>query len=442
MEFPVYNTRRLCSSEDIKDLCKYAGNEFVIITIGEIRPEFIMYGLNRMVQVMHMTGASIVYSDYIDASGDRHVTADWQLGAVREDFDMGPVWLVRGRALESALSDIVLNLKYASLYKLRLDLTLTGACIHVPEVLYRIDTAQSFAESQFGYVDRANDVVQMEMSDVFSEYLKKIGAWLPAPEREIDLSDSVRMTVVIPVLNRVKTVKCAIESALSQNVDIDYNIIVVDNHSTDGTSELVRDIATKSDGRVVHIIPEIHGLGIGGCWNRAITDYRCGDIAVQLDSDDMYEGSDTLQKIIDTFRRERCAMVVGSYTLTDFDGQLIPPGLISHREWTAENGHNNLLRVNGIGAPRAFFTPVIRDILFPDTSYGEDYAMALAVSREWKIGRIFTSVYYCRRWSGNSDAGLSPLQMARNNAYKDALRTWEIEARRMMNVVSMNPDLL
>lgn len=237
---------------------------------------------------------------------------------------------------------------------------------------------------------------------------------------------------MIPVRNRVATIGDAVRSALSQDADFNYNVIVVDNHSDDGTTELLDSLAA-GDSRLVHVVPDEEGLGIGGCWNTAILHPSCGRYAVQLDSDDIYSSSDTLRRVVDTFRRERCAMVVGSYTLTDIDGNTIPPGLIDHREWTRLNGRNNLLRVNGIGAPRAFVTSIARDLLFPNSSYGEDYAMALAISRRWHVGRIFDSIYMCRRWSGNSDASLSPEKLREFNHYKDSLRTMEIVARRALN---------
>ncbi len=352
---------------------------------------------------------------------------------LRDDFDFGHLMLVDSRALESALASVQRHYDYAAFYALRLALSRQGKVVHCPELLYASEGV-SGGGSQFDYVDPRNRAVQVEMEQACTEHLKAVGAWLEPEFRKVDLSGSwpVEASVVIPVRNRVSTVADAVKSALSQEAPFRFNVIVVDNHSTDGTTEVVASIAAADD-RVIHIVPESDTLGIGGCWNRALTDSQCGKFAVQLDSDDVYSDTSVLTRIVDEFYRSNCAMVVGSYMLTDFDKNPIPPGVIDHREWTDANGRNNALRVNGLGAPRAFFTPVVRDILFPDTCYGEDYAMGLAVSREYRIGRIYDVLYLCRRWEGNSDASLSLDRLNANNLYKDTLRSWELEARINLN---------
>jgi glycosyltransferase involved in cell wall biosynthesis len=308
--------------------------------------------------------------------------------------------------------------------------------VHVNEFLYtEIETDnRKSGEKQFDYVDPRNRAVQIEMEQVCTEHLKRVGGWLEPKFREPDLSEfgqtdfPVTDSVVIPVFNRVKTVKDAVESALSQQCGFPFNVIVVDNHSTDGTTGLLEEIAAR-DERLVHVVPAKHDLGIGGCWNLAVHHEKCGEYAVQLDSDDVYSGPDTLSKIVDAFRQQKCAMVVGTYQMTDFNMNPIPPGVIDHREWTEENGRNNALRIKGLGAPRAFWVPLLRTINLPNTSYGEDYALGLRISREYKIGRIYDVLYCCRRWEGNSDAALDVGKVNANNLYKDRIRTWELEAR-------------
>ena len=283
-------------------------------------------------------------------------------------------------------------------------------------------------------MDPRNREVQIEMEKVCTAHLKRIGAWLAPDFKDPDPADfdsgtfPVTATVVIPVYNRVKTIMDAVTSALGQKTDFPYNVIVVDNHSTDGTSELLSAMAFE-EPRLRHVIPDRNDLGIGGCWNMAVHHELCGEYAVQLDSDDVYSGPDTLQKIVDAFREQKCAMVVGTYQMTDFRMNPIPPGIIDHREWTADNGRNNALRINGLGAPRAFWTPLLRTINLPNTSYGEDYALGLRISREYRIGRIYDVLYCCRRWEGNSDAALDIDRINANNMYKDRIRTWELEAR-------------
>ena len=412
-------------------------DEYIFIVRRGVTVHLSDNALHRMRQVARMTGASVVYSDYYerrDGLLSPHRLIDCSRGGVlRDDFDFGHLMLVDSRALESALASVQRHYDYAAFYALRLALSRQGKVVHCPELLYASEGV-SGGGSQFDYVDPRNRAVQVEMEQACTEHLKAVGSWLEPEFRKVDLSGSwpVEASVVIPVRNRVSTVADAVKSALSQEAPFRFNVIVVDNHSTDGTTEVVASIAAADD-RVIHIVPESDTLGIGGCWNRALTDSQCGKFAVQLDSDDVYSDTSVLTRIVDVFYRSNCAMVVGSYMLTDFDKNPIPPGVIDHREWTDANGRNNALRVNGLGAPRAFFTPVVRDILFPDTCYGEDYAMGLAVSREYRIGRIYDVLYLCRRWEGNSDASLSLDRLNANNLYKDTLRSWELEARINLN---------
>lgn len=351
-------------------------------------------------------------------------------GLLRDDFDTGPLLAVRTDLLAEAETEIESGLSApARLYALKLALSRRGAVVRMPEELYGVNAD---AASQFDYVDPRNRSVQIEMERVCTDHLRRIGALLPPGRPECAFNEGafpVEASVIIPVKNRAATVMDAVESALSQQAPFSFNVIVVDNHSTDATTRLLAERAL-SEPRLVHIVPEALDLGIGGCWNVALDSPLCGRFAVQLDSDDLYSAPDVLSRIVDRFRATGAAMVIGSYTLTDFNLNPIPPGVIDHREWTDTNGPNNALRINGLGAPRAFFTPVARRLRFPNVSYGEDYAMALAVSRQYRIARIFDSLYLCRRWEGNSDAALPQSKINANNAYKDSLRTAELAARR------------
>ena len=400
----------------------------------------------RLTEAARATGADMVYADRYDelpdAAGElrraAHPAIDCSEGSLRDDFDFGGLWLVRTQALRSFLDETPqATYRFAAPYALRLYAGRKGGIFHLRELLYTerpVDLRKSGVR-QFDYVDPSRREVQVEMEQACTAHLKAIGAWL-APDETDELphedgSYPVEASVVIPVRNRERTIGDAVESALRQTPPFAYNVIVVDNHSTDGTAAVLARY--EADPRVVVLRPERTDLGIGGCWDMAIRDARCGRYAVQLDSDDLYSSEHTLARIADCFRRERCAMVVGAYRMVDFHLNTLPPGLIDHREWTPENGRNNALRVNGLGAPRAFLTGVLRQIGFPNTSYGEDYAVGLAVSRRYRVGRIYDELYLCRRWEGNSDAALSVDTQNRNNAYKDSLRAIEIEARRRMN---------
>jgi len=403
--------------------------------------------LSRMVTIADDSNAAMLYADHYtllpDGTTERRPLIDYQLGSVRDDFAMGSVLLIRTSLLhEYFLQPKQHSYLHAGLYDLRLFLSRTCLPLHITEYLYtevETDTRLS-GQRQFDYVDPRNRTRQMEMERAVTRHLRHINAHLAAGEYDqVKLEEPempVEASVIIPVRNRVKTIEDAVRSALSQETTFPFNVIVIDNHSTDGTSEVLRSvccdtIATK--GALVTLTPERTDLGIGGCWNLAIHDPRCGRFAVQLDSDDLYSSPQTLQRIVDTFYQERAAMVIGSYRMCNFQLETLPPGLIDHREWTEANGRNNALRINGLGAPRAFYTPILREIQIPNTSYGEDYALGLMLSRRYRIGRIYDELYLCRRWEGNSDAALSTEAVNRNNLYKDQLRTHEIRARQQLN---------
>lgn len=394
--------------------------------------------LQRLERIMDESPeVALIYSDYYEIKGGKRSvvpTIDYQTGAIRDDFNFGKVIVLR----RSMLDGIKLpELKAAALYYIRLYISLRGSILHLPELLYTVtekDERLSGAKN-FDYVNPRNREVQIEMEQVFTVYLKSIGAYISAGSHKrikFDENFDYEASVIIPVRNRARTIEDAVRSAASQQCDFRFNIIVVDNHSTDGTTDILANLCSEIPN-LVHIVPDSDDLGIGGCWNLAINDSRCGRFAVQLDSDDLYETPFTLYRIVELFHAENVAMVVGSYTLVDGNMKVLAPGLIDHREWTDNNGHNNALRINGLGAPRAFYTPLVRQIQFPNTSYGEDYAMGIRLSREYRIGRIYDSLYLCRRWEGNSDAALSVEKINANNLYKDRLRTIEINSRKTIN---------
>jgi len=399
--------------------------------------------LEKILGAAESTKAGMVYSDFYDESEHGktlHPLNDYQLGSVRDDFDFGAMILFSVPAVRKAMKkyDLKPGVKFAGLYDLRLKVSIDHPVYHLQKPLYTMieEDKPSGGENIFAYVDPRNKAVQKEMETVFTDYLKKIGAYLPPHHlREVDkINESfpVEASVVIPVRNRKETIAEAVKSALSQETDFPFNVIVVDNHSTDGTTTALSDHARKHPS-LKHIVPKRIDLGIGGCWNEALWQKACGRYAVQLDSDDLYSSNRTLQKMVDMLRQGNYAMVIGSYTLVDSRLKEIPPGLIDHREWTDENGHNNALRINGLGAPRAFNTGLMRKIGFLNVSYGEDYAAALRICREYRIGRIYESLYLCRRWSGNTDAALNIEEANRNNAFKDKIRTIEILDRQKVN---------
>ncbi len=430
----------LTGSKTVKQIASLAHTDFILLITKNTLIVPGQFSVERFLSVADDTGAGIVYSDFIDIkNGERipHPVIDYQTGSIRDDFDFGPLLFIRTEALKKAAAKNLTDYNYAGLYDLHLRISEEYSFMRIPEFLYSIEEMdlRKSGEKQFDYVNPRNREVQIEMEKAATEHLKWIGAYLPPVFKSIDLTEgnfSSEASVIIPVKNRVKTIGDAVRSVLNQKTDFAYNVIVVDNHSTDGTTELLKSIAAK-ENRLIHIIPERRDLGIGGCWNEAVHNKECGRFAAQLDSDDLYSDENTLQRIVNLFREEKCAMVIGSYKLTDFNLNDIPPGVIDHKEWTLENGRNNALRINGLGAPRAFYVPLLRKIKIPNVSYGEDYAVGLAVSRHYKIGRIFDTIYLCRRWEGNSDAALSIEKQNANNIYKDRIRTLEILSRQRLN---------
>lgn len=416
------------STAEIRRAAREATGSYVLLALDGSKIDFV--DIHRLEQVAADTGAAAVYGNYC-RDGHNVPLIEMQCGSVRSDFEFGPVMLVSTARLKEFVAEPWLrDCQSAGFYQLWL--YLMPDIEHVPETVTRVTTmarSNDEGEAQFQYVDPRNRAAQIEMEQVFTDWLRRNGCAIE-PGKAIDHKGEfpVEVSVVIPVRNRVKTVCDAIRSALSQQTDFSFNVLVVDNYSTDGTTEAIDEIAA-ADSRLMRLTPDA-GHGIGGCWNYAIDSPECGRYAVQLDSDDVYADANTLSAIVAKFRETGAAMVIGSYTLTDFDLNVIPPGLIDHAEWTDGNGPNNALRINGLGAPRAFFSPVARQLRFPDTSYGEDYAMALRISRSYRIARIFDSLYYCRRWGGNSDSNLSQEKINANNRYKDWIRSVEIAARR------------
>ena len=395
--------------------------------------------LQRMIQACTSSGAGMVYSDYFEQKEGvlkAHPVIEYQEGSLRDDFDFGSMILYRTEALREAVLKMDEEYELAGLYDLRLKVSQNYKLVHLPELLYtehELDMRKS-GEKMFDYVDPRNRFKQIEMEKACSAHLKAVGAWLAPHFQEIAFSDNnfeIEASVVIPVKDRAKTIVDAIKSVLDQVTDFKFNLIIVDNYSKDGTTELIKSFA-NTDDRIIHVIPERKDLGIGGCWNEAVNHPQCGKFAIQLDSDDLYIDNTVVQKIVTSFYEQNCAMVVGSYQMVNFKLEEIPPGLIDHKEWTPENGRNNALRINGLGAPRAFYTPVLRQIQVPNVSYGEDYALGLAISRNYQIGRIYEPLYLCRRWDENSDSSLDIVKTNAHNFYKDKIRTLEFWARQQL----------
>ena len=431
----------LLSSPTLQLIGSRAATPYTLLLTQDTSLDLAPHSLDRFFQIADATGAGMAYSDYYEVKkGVRspHPTTDYQLGSLKDDFTFGALLLLRSDLLKTAAAELAgTQYKYAAMYALRLAVSRGGPIVRIPEYLYsKIETdVRTSGEKQFDYVDPRNRAAQVELEQACTDHLKKIGAYLPPQFKQIDLEEGsfdYQASVIIPVKNRVRTIGDAVGSVLRQKASFPFNLIVVDNHSTDGTTEALRQIGAENP-MLVHVIPARHDLGIGGCWTEAIHHPSCGRFAIQLDSDDMYKDETTVQRVVDTFRAEKCAMVIGSYQMTNFQLQEIPPGIIDHREWTPENGRNNALRINGLGAPRAFFTPLLRMINVPNVSYGEDYAVGLAISRDYQIGRIYDPIYMCRRWEGNTDANLDVDRLNTYNAYKDKLRTIEVLARQKKN---------
>ena len=431
----------LHSSKTIRTISKNSSGEYTLFITKDTRIDPGIFCLERFYQVAENSGAGFVYSDYFAISGgriDECSLIDYQLGSIRDDFNFGPLLFINTSVLKKASAANKKNYKFAGLYDLRLKISQKHSIIRIPEFLYTAEDRdkRKSGEKQFDYVNPKNRSVQLEMESAATEHLKKIKALVKPKLKSIKLSEENfkrEASVIIPVKNRVKTIQQAIQSALKQKTNFDFNIIVVDNHSDDGTTNLI-DYISDRDKKVIHLKPIRRDLGIGGCWNEAVHHPECGRFAVQLDSDDIYADAKSLQKILDTFYKEKCGMVIGTYRLTNFNLEEITPGIVDHKEWTPHNGMNNALRINGLGAPRAFYTPLLRKIKVPNVSYGEDYFLGLSISREYKIGRIYQPVYICRRWEGNSDADLSSDTQNKFNHYKDNLRTLEILARQKLNM--------
>jgi len=431
------------TSEVIKKVIEETSTPYLLIVNGSKHVELTEAVITNFVSEAIKAQAGWVYSDFYEKQPNKlilHPLIDYQIGSVRDDFDFGNSFMIRTDVAKEWLPELYSAknyLRYSGLYDLRLTISRHSSVVRISDPLYTVLMTDELSANEkiFEYVDPKNREVQIEMEQVATHHLKKINAFInPASKKSFRFENKINCeaSIVIPVKNRVNTIGDAINSALKQRTKFNFNVIVVDNHSEDGTTELIRNKSLQ-DKKLIHIVPERTDLGIGGCWNEAIFHSECGKFSVQLDSDDLYSYKNTLQKIVDKFYEENCAMVIGSYKLTDFNLNEIPPGTIDHREWTDENGHNNALRINGIGAPRAFYTPIIREIKFPNVSYGEDYAVGLAISRQFKVGRIYEPVYLCRRWEGNTDASLSLERQNANNFYKDSLRTNEIILRQELN---------
>lgn len=439
---PLIVAKQITATETIRQIASDAKADYVLLYLKPLPLQIGYLALERMAQIADDTQAAMLYTDsyrIVDGTKKKHPLIDYQKGSLRDDFDFGSLMLFRTSILKELVPEMKEDFKFAGLYDLRLKISQKYDIIHINEYLYselEIDHRAS-GEKIFDYVDPKNRAVQLEMEQVCTSHLKAIDAYLEPNFGEISFHYAafpVEASVIIPVFNRVKTIEDAIQSVLQQKTNFSFNLIIIDNHSTDGTSDIIRQY--ESDKRLIHLIPDRFDLGIGGCWNVGIDHQQCGKFSVQLDSDDVYSDENTLQTMVDAFYEQHCGMVVGSYRMTNFDMQTIPPGVIDHREWTEENGRNNALRINGFGAPRAFYTPLLRQIHVPNTSYGEDYALGLAISRQYRIGRVYDVVYLCRRWEENSDAALDVEKMNMHNLYKDRIRTWEVQARQQMNRLS------
>lgn len=428
-----------CCSQLLKQMAAQARAPYTLLYTKQTVLRLGMFALERMMHIMDDSGASMVYADHYQIKEGKQAAApviDYQPGSLRDDFDFGSVLLFNTARLKEAAARMTADYRFAGLYDLRLKLSQKGSLVHINEYLYsevELDTRKS-GEKMFDYVDPRNRDRQMEMEQACTEHLKEIGGYLEPQFEQIafDKEDfAFEASVIIPVRNRIRTIRDAIRSVLSQQADFKFNLIVIDNHSTDGTTEAIDEF--KEDARLIHLIPERSDLGIGGCWNLGVHHPLCGKFAIQLDSDDVYKDEHTLTTMVRAFYEQNCAMVVGTYMMTDFNMNRIAPGIIDHREWTPENGRNNALRINGLGAPRAFYTPLLREVKVPNTSYGEDYALGLNFSRKYQIGRVYDVVYLCRRWDDNSDASLDVNKMNAHNLYKDRIRTWELQARIALN---------
>ena len=431
------------STKSVREIASKANTPYTLIYTKYSTLQFVLFALKRMVDLLEDGGSDMIYGDHFKKEGENVTQApviDYQFGSLRDDFDFGSVLIYRTSALKEAVSRMDTNYEFAGLYDLRLKVSQKGHIDHINEYLYydvEQDNRKS-GEKIFDYVDPKNRGVQIEMEKVVTQHLKDIGGYLEPKFKTVDLTEGnfeYEASVIIPCKNRVRTIEDAIRSALSQKVNAPYkyNVFVVDDNSTDGTVDKIKAIVAEGHDNLIYIAQDKTWHAIGGNWNVALHHPKCGRFAIQLDSDDTYADETTVQQIIEAFHKENVAMVVGTYQITDFHGKELPPGVIDHKEWTPDNGRNNALRINGLGGPRAFYTPLMRQINFPSTKYGEDYAMGLRVSREYQIGRIYNVLYHARRWEDNSDANCTLVEMNANNLYKDRIRTWELKARIQQN---------
>ena len=426
-------------TETLRQVASRAEAEYTMIYTKYTDLSFGLFAIERMLAIADDTGAAMVYADHFNESGGVRKEApviDYQMGSLRDDFDFGSVLLYRTSALKEAVSRMDVDYEFAALYDLRLKVSQKGALEHINEYLYyEIETDnRKSGEKLFDYVDPKNRGVQIEMEQAVTRHLKDIGGYLEPVFKPVHFSDEsfeYEASVIIPCKNRVQTIAAAIGSALNQKTSFPYNVIVVDDNSDDGTVEEIKKFTDNP--RLIYVAQDKTYHAIGGNWNVALHHPKCGRFALQLDSDDLYYDENTVQKFVDAFYAQNCAMVVGTYQMTDFDLNPLPPYVVDHKEWTPENGRNNALRINGLGAPRGFYVPLLRTLNFPTTKYGEDYAVGLRVSREYQIGRIWDVMYSCRRWANNSDASLDIFKVNANNLYKDRIRTWELKARIAMN---------
>jgi len=439
VDLPLYG----CSTSGARETLSALRGQNVLLNISGREVTITDEAAERLLDCARSTGAGMVYSDYLKTMGaDSIVPApliDIQEGSLRDDFDFGALVLVTAAGIDKYLAFKGEEFKTAGFYQMRLAIQRNLPIVRVAQPLYTIAETdfRTSGQKQFDYVNPRNRDVQIEMEAACTEHLKLINGYLrPGAGTAVDVNEGsfpVLASVIIPVRNRERTISDAVKSALDQKLDGEFNVIVINNHSTDETTRILNEMSAQ-DSRLIHIIPERTDLGIGGCWNLGINDSHCGRFAVQLDSDDLYSSPDTLQKVVNKFHQGGYSMVIGSYRMCNFNLETLPPGIIDHREWTDENGPNNALRINGLGAPRAFYTPVVRKIGFPNVSYGEDYAVAIRIAGEYRIGRIFDELYLCRRWEGNSDAALSPEKVNANNLYKDSLRSQELKRRIHRNI--------
>ncbi len=435
---PVIYTDNLNSSDTVAAIAQAASADYSLIYTKYTGLVPGYFSLERFARIGDDSGAGMLYSDHfqiIDGQRKKMPLIMYQEGALRDDFNFGSMLFYRTSCLKKAVEESKAQYPYAGMYNLRLTVSRMAELVHINEILYtevETDTRKS-GQKLFDYVDPKNRAVQIDMEKACSAHLKAIGAYLEPVFTPVSFDREAfdyEATIMIPVFNRERTIEDAVLSALSQKTTFRYNVIVVNHHSSDNTVSIVNKYT--SDPKLILITPERRDLFVGGLWNTAAHHPQCGRFIVQLDSDDVYSGPDTLQKIVDAFYEQQCAMVVGTYRITDFKMETIPPGVIDHREWTPDNGRNNALRINGLGAPRAFYTPILREVLLPNTNYGEDYALGLYFSRKYQIGRIYDVLYCCRRWEGNSDAALEVEKTNTNNLYKDRIRTWEVQARKQL----------